>query len=90
MPQTATQTKKVVVMLAGAPDDTDYRVDIEPGASPDGIFEAMGLQRNAENRFPYQLSKPGNQGFFADHENVFGGVKEGDKLTVVPKSPVAF
>ena len=89
MPQTATQTKKVVVMLAGAPDDTVYQIDVELGATPDSVFEAMGLQKNERNEYPYQLKKPGNQGFFGDRENVFGGVKDCDKLTVVPKSPVA-
>lgn len=89
MPDVATQTKRVIVTLAGDPNDTLYEVDVEPGATPASVFEAMGLERT-DGRYLYQLSKPGSSsGFFGDKENVFAGVKPGDKLTAVPKNPVA-
>lgn len=88
MPQTATQTKKIVVTLAGDPDDRLFELDVEAGATPESVFEAMGLAKDVNGQFPYQLSKPG-AGVFRDNENVYAAVKDGDKLKVVPKSPVA-
>lgn len=88
MPETAVRTKKVIVTLVGDPDDTLYEVDVELGATPESVFEAMGLAKDANGQFPYQLSKPGG-GVFRDKENVYAGVKDGDKLKAVPKSPVA-
>lgn len=88
MPETAVRTKKIVVTLVGDPDDTLYEVDAEAGSTPESVFEAMGLAKDANGQFPYQLSKPG-AGVFRDNENVFAAVKDGDKVKAVPKSPVA-
>jgi hypothetical protein len=90
MPQTTMETKRVIVTLAGDPDDTLYEIDVEPGSTPDSIFEAMGLEKDPTGKFQFQLSKPGaRSGVFGDKENVYVGVKSGDKLQVVPKNPVA-
>lgn len=89
MPQAATQTKRMVVTIAGDPDDRLFEVDVEPGATAASVFEAMGLEKGSDRSFPYQLTRPGNAGVFKDNENVFGAVKPGDKLQAVPKSPVA-
>lgn len=89
MPQAATQAKRVVVTIAGDPDDRLFEVDVELGATPASIFAAMGLEKGSDRSFPYQLTKPGNAGVFRDEENVFAAVKPGDKLQAVPKSPVA-
>lgn len=89
MPQTETQAKRVVVTIAADPDDRLFEVDVEPGATPTSVLEAIGLQKGTDGHIPYQLSKPGNAGIFHDDGNVFGNVKPGDKLIAVPKSPVA-
>lgn len=90
MPQTTVQIKKVVVSLAGDPNDQLFEIDVEAGATPASVFEAMGLERDGNNQFPYQITKPGpNKGVFGDKENMFPTVQNGDKLVVVPKNPVA-
>jgi len=89
MPQAATQTKRVVVTIAGDPDDRLFEVDVEPGATTASIFEAMGLERGRDRSFPYQLTKPGNAGVFGEKENIFAAVKPGDKLRALPKTEVA-
>lgn len=89
MPQAAAQAKRVVVTIAGDPDDRLFEVDVEPGATPASVLEAVGLERGSDRNFPYQLTKPGDAGVFGDKENVFGAVKPGDKLQAVPKTGVA-
>jgi hypothetical protein len=87
MPQIAAQTKKVIVTLAGDPEMTSYEVEVELGATPASVFEAMGLAQ-VNGLFAYQLTKPAG-GVFQDNENVYGNVKPGDKLKAVPKANVA-
>ena len=90
MPQTTLETKKVIVTLAGDPDDTLYEIDVEPGSTPKSVFEAMGLEKDPTGKLQFQLGKPGaRSGVFGDNENIYVGVKDGDKLQVVPKNPVA-
>lgn len=68
----ATQTKKIIIAIAGA-DGQDYKdVELLPATQPRDVLNKLGLRG-------FQLSKP-EGGFFGMTDDLYAGVADGQKI----------
>ena len=72
--------KKILVLLAGT--TREFNAEIRPGVTARDLLKQLGIKGN--------LKKAGEALPFADNEDLYPRVEEGEKLVAAPTTPVAW
>lgn len=74
--------KTAVVIVSGAPRSDNLReIEIQPGTSAGDVLRALNLTG-------YLLSKEGSAQAFAEEEDIYSAINDGDKLRATPVAEV--